>query len=52
VFAIFSSVPLNTGLILSLSPSCLQFGRQQPRQLRQRCVRPAQARGNPSVDQD
>ena len=30
----------------------MQFGLQQTHQRRQRHVRPAQARGNPSVDQD
>ena len=52
VFAVFSSAFLNTRLILSLSPPCMQLGRQQPHQQWKRCVRPAQARGSPSVDQD
>ena len=37
---------------LSPSPPCLQFEGQQAHQHWQRHVRPAQARGNPSIDQD
>ena len=44
VFTVFSSAFLNTRLILSLSPPCMQLGRQQPHQQWKRHVRPAQAR--------
>ena len=44
--SLFVSVPIDTRF------PCLQFGQQQPHRLWPRHVRPAQARGSPSVYQD